>query len=214
MLLKAVYADHHKTFYCGCSFNDQKKIDLPACGYKPKTRSKRVERIEWDHIVPAESFGQAFKEWRDGQSSCVDNKKRTFKGRKCAEKVNQSYRYMQGDMYNLVPAEGEINELRSNFSMAMIPGESRDFGGCRVKIADRKIEPPPDARGDIARIYLYMDVAYPGYGIVSDKNRKLFEAWSKEDPVDAWECTRARRIKEIQGNANEVVELACQGAKL
>ena len=35
---------------------------------KPKTKSKRVERIEWDHIVPAESFGQAFKEWRDGQT--------------------------------------------------------------------------------------------------------------------------------------------------
>jgi deoxyribonuclease I len=214
LLLKVVYVDHLKTFYCGCSFDDHKQINLGACGYKPKTRSKRVERIEWDHLVPAESFGQAFKEWRDGQPNCVDSKQRSFKGRKCAEKVNPTYRYMQSDMFNLVPSEGEINGLRENFSMAMIPSDQREFGSCRVKISDRKFEPPPDVRGDIARTYLYMDKAYPGYGIISEKNRKLFEAWSKEDPVDAWECTRARRIKELQGNANEFVEQACQVAKL
>lgn len=214
LLLKVVYTDHTKTFYCGCSFNEQKRIDLGTCGYKPKSVSNRAERIEWDHLVPAESFGQAFKEWRDGQPNCVDNKQRSFKGRKCAEKVNPTYRYMQADMFNLVPSEGEINGLRENFSMATIPSDQREFGSCRVKISDRKFEPPPDVRGDIARTYLYMDKAYPRYGIISEKNRKLYEAWSKEDPVDAWECQRARRIKELQGNANEFVEQACLVAKL
>jgi endonuclease I len=42
--------------------------------------------------------------------------------------------------------------LRSNCSMAMIDGEQRQFGACDIEIADRKIEPRPAIRGDIARI--------------------------------------------------------------
>ena len=60
-------------------------------------------------------------------------------------------------------------------------------------------------RGEIARTYLYMDSVYPGRGIISNKNRKLFDAWNKSDPVDEWECERAKRIERIQGNVNEVV---------
>jgi deoxyribonuclease I len=90
-------------------------------------------------------------------------------------------------MYNLVPAVGEINGLRSNYSFAMIPGEKRAFGKCDMEIESRKAEPPPGKRGDIARAYFYMDWAYPGHGVISKKNRKLFKAWDKADPVDAWE---------------------------
>jgi deoxyribonuclease I len=36
--------------------------------------------------------------------------------------------------------------------MAMIDGEQRQFGACDIEIADRKIEPRPAIRGDIARI--------------------------------------------------------------
>jgi deoxyribonuclease-1 len=49
-----------------------------------------------------------------------------------------------------------VNGLRSDYSMAMIEGEQRPFGACDVEIAERKIEPRPEIRGDIARIYLYM----------------------------------------------------------
>ena len=112
-------------------------------------------------------------------------------------------------MYNLVPAIGEINGLRSNYSFAMIPGEKRVFGKCDMEIEGRKAEPPPDKRGNIARTYFYMDWAYPGHGVISKKNRKLFQAWDKEDPVDAWECERCRRIEKIQKNENPFVKKAC-----
>ena len=112
-------------------------------------------------------------------------------------------------MYNLVPAVGEINGLRSNYSFAMIPGEKRKFGNCDMEIEGRKAEPPPDKRGNIARTYYYMDWAYPGHGIISKKNRKLFEAWDMGDPVDAWECERCRRIEGIQGNENPFVKGGC-----
>ena len=54
-----------------------------------------------------------------------------------------------------------------------------------------------------------MDSAYPGRGIVSNKNQRLFESWNQSDPFDEWECERARRIERIQGNTNEVVMRDC-----
>lgn len=121
-------------------------------------------------------------------------------------------------MYNLVPAVGEINGLRSNYSYGMIPGEKREFGNCDMEIEDRKAEPAPEKRGNIARTYFYMDWAYPGHGmIISGKNRKLFklfEAWNREDPVDVWECERCKRIERIQGNENPFVKEPCRAAGL
>lgn len=120
---------------------------------------------------------------------------------------------MESDLYNLVPAIGEVNGRRSNYSMAIIPGEAREFGACDVEIAGRKIEPRPEIRGDVARIYFYMAKAYPGRGIISRKNRKLFAAWDKADPVDEWECKRAKMIARVQGNVNGVVMSRCRARK-
>ena len=93
--------------------------------------------------------------------------------------------------------------------MAIINGEKREFGKCDVEIKNKKVEPKESIRGEIARTYLYMDSVYPGRGIISNKNRKLFDAWNQSDPVDEWECERAKRIEKIQGNVNEVVMRDC-----
>ena len=132
-----------------------------------------------------------------------------FSRRKCAEKVNEEYRRMQADMYNLYPAIGEVNGRRSNYSMAIISGEKREFGECDIEIDNKTVEPKESIRGEIARTYLYMDSVYPGRGILSKKNRKLFDAWNQSDPVDKWECERAKRIERIQGNSNLVVLENC-----
>ena len=123
--------------------------------------------------------------------------------------VRYETKRMQADMYNLYPAIGEVNGRRSNYSMAIIEGEKREFGQCDVEISSRKVEPKESIRGEIARTYLYMDSVYPGRGIVSKKNQMLFDSWNQNDPVDEWECERARRIERIQGNRNEVVVRNC-----
>ncbi|ACN14837.1 EndA1 [Desulforapulum autotrophicum HRM2] len=205
LLLNQVYYDHRITFYCGCPFTAGKQI-IPSDKFSPTTKHvKRSRKVEWEHVVPAQAFGQSFFEWRKGDPGCVDRKGKAFKGRKCAEKVNMEYRHMQADLYNLVPANGQVNALRSNYSYAMIPGEPRAFGNCDMEIENRKAEPCPEIHGDIARIYFYMADAYPGRGIISKKNRKLFQAWAKEDPVDDWERERCARIERLQGNKNRFV---------
>ena len=89
--------------------------------------------------------------------------------------------------------------------MTIIVGEKREYGECDVEIKKGKFEPREEIRGEIARTYMYMDSVYPGRGIISRKNWKLFGSWHKSDPVDEWECERARRIEKIQGNRNLVV---------
>src|SRR6266436_9092627 len=59
------------------------------------------KRLAWEHVVPAEAFGQSFPEWREGHPACVDSKGKAFKGRNCARKMATQFRYMEADLYNL-----------------------------------------------------------------------------------------------------------------
>ena len=79
---------------------------------------------------------------------------------------------MQADLYNLQPAIGEVNGLRSNYQIGEIDGEVREFGKCDVEIKNKKVEPAPKIRGDIARTYLYMEYAYPKY-VIFNQNLKI-----------------------------------------
>ena len=209
-VLGQVYADHRVTFYCGAEYDAQSNVTLPD-GFTTPKHEKRADHIEWEHSLPAENFGQTFVEWREGSPECVDNRGKEFKGRKCAEKVNLEYRLMQADMYNLFPAIGAVNAMRSNFNYAMLAGEPSTFGACEMKIADRKAEPPARARGQIARTYFYMQDSYSRYHM-SSQQEQLMKAWDKQYPVDKWECIRAKRIEKLQGNENKFVKQPCQAA--
>lgn len=213
LLEREVYFDHRVTLYCGAAFDARKNVTLPE-GFTTPQHAKRARRVEWEHVVPAENFGRAFVEWREGADVCVDNKGKAFKGRKCAEKANAAFRYMQADLYNLYPAIGAVNAMRSNYRYSMLPGSPATFGTCSMKIDGRRAEPPEAARGTIARTVLYMADAYRGVYRLSNQDRRLMEAWDRQYPVDAWECTRARRIEAIQGNPNERVKEACSRAGL
>jgi deoxyribonuclease-1 len=146
---------------------------------------KRAKRVEWEHVVPAENFGRTFSEWRDGHPSCVDSKGKAFRGRNCASKMNKEYRYMQSDLYNLYPAIGAVNAMRSNYNFTMLPDVKPAFGSCQVKIEARKAEPTIESRGQIARTYLYMEQRYRRYEM-SKSQKQLMLAWNREYPVTSW----------------------------
>lgn len=211
MLEREVYQDHRVTLYCGAKFDAKKKI-IPPEGFVTTTHLKRSKKVEWEHVVPAQNFGQAFSEWRDGHPSCVNSKGKSFKGRKCASKMNTEYRYMQSDMHNLFPAIGAVNALRSNYNFALLPDDVKsDFGSCDMRIDSKKAQPPVLSRGRIARTYMYMEATYPKYKM-SKQQRNLMEVWDRRDPVSAWECKRSKRIEKKQGNPNPVVNSRCEAA--
>lgn len=214
--LRKIHRDHQVTFYCGCKYNYSKKenmINRGSCGYIPRNEytkkgkiNQRARRIEWEHVIPAENFGRQFSCWRDGDAECANNQGKTYKGRKCCEKVSKEFRIMQADMHNLQPAIGELNADKSNYRYDFelpIPGQ---YGMCQFEVdfkADR-VRVREELRGVIARTYLYFNKQY---GMkLSKQELQKYESWDKSYPPNAWEIEQNKRIAKGQGNINEFVK--------
>ncbi|WP_346798009.1 endonuclease [Halomonas sp. Bachu 37] len=188
-----VYYDHSGTFYCGCDYSFEHGPDLASCGYEVRKQPKRAARIEWEHVMPAYDFGRSLQCWQDG-------------GRDNCRATDAAFRQAEADLHNLVPTIGEVNGDRSNMRFAMaVSSDAYQYGQCQAKVdfSERAFEPPANVRGDVARTYWYMRDTH---GVtISRQQQQLFEAWARQDPVDAWEIERNRRIANIQGNGNRYV---------
>ncbi len=206
--LAIIHEAHPVTLYSGCAYKG-KAVDDASCSYIPAKSGSGAKRVEWEHVVPAETFGRTFAEWREGHPDCVDRHGKPFRGRHCAAKVNLEYRRVEADMYNLFPELGDLKARRSSQAMGQVAKGDGIIDTGHGKIGGGAFEPPDNVKGDIARTYLYMDAAYPHLRLVSDQKRQLFQVWSASDPVDAWECERAARIAQVQGNINEFVARHC-----
>ncbi len=198
-----------ETFYCGCPLVEG-SFDPGPCGYRPRRHNVRAQRVEWEHVVPASRLGQMFVEYRDGDGRCVRDG-RPYRGRTCTEKVNERYRRILADLYNLRPTIGELNADRRALAFGEVEGEPRVYGSCDFEVA-KVVEPPVDRRGDIARTYLYMGLTY-GL-LLSDEERGRFLAWDAQDPVDAAECQWARGVAAVQHNINTVVDQRCRERRI
>lgn len=207
-LYDQVYPDHRVTFYCGCAYDPDRQIDLASCGLQALADKPRAQRIEAEHIFPAAQFGNFRPCWRSPGDfpACVKSSGKTVSGRECCQKVDPVFEAAHNDLFNLVPAVGEVNGQRSDFNWGMISGEKREFGTCNFEVDSsiRRVEPPENIMGDIARTMFYMADTY-GFNL-SRQDQQLYTAWSRQDPPDAWEIERNRRIKAIQGKGNRFVE--------
>ena len=214
VLLSQIYKGYEETLYCGYTFDSKtKKINLPA-SFSAEVHQERSPFVELEHVVPADHFGSSFREWSHGAGRCINKNGTHYKGRRCADEVSVEYRFMQADMYNLFPAVGSVNALRSNFPYAMLEGVQNSFGSCEMKVADGKAEPPERARGRIARAMLYMAATYPTRYKMDEQTKKMVEDWNQSYPATETECIIASRIEEFQKNPNPFVIEACRRAGL
>ena len=214
-LLKDVYTDYFKTVYCHATYHpENKKILTYPLFFDRTIMQNRSDRIEYEHIVPAENFGGILPEWKNGHKSC-QTKGKPYKGRRCAEKANHSFKLMQADMYNLYPAIGSVNGVRSNKQFVQLPRfVPSSFGTCHFKISDDKAEPPNRSKGIVARTHLYFDEVYFPQFKLSNKQTLLMIEWHLKYPVTQWECIRTYRIEQIQKSENLITKQACQKANL
>jgi len=199
ILLQRVYFDHRTTFYAACSFDMQKLIGMSSCGLVPRKRPKRAARVELEHVMPAWEMGHQLQCWhRQGK----------YSARKNCRRNSLLFKRMESDMHNLRPSDGELNADRSNYRYGIIKGEPRAYGSMvdfEVNFKRRVAEPRPEVRGDIARTYFYMAEEY---GIrIGRKQKQLFDAWNKQDPIDGWERERNCKIAKLQGNSNLFIGL-------
>ncbi|QBS08992.1 endonuclease [Legionella israelensis] len=196
-----IFNDKRETLYCGCKYNAKKQVDLAGCHMQKASIIKRAHRMEWEHMMPAEHFGRHFKCWRE--PICSKHGK-PYKGRPCCEKVDADFRKAEAELYNLWPAVGVINQLRSNYRYSPLSHKHLTYG-CDFT-ADRslrKAEPPARVKGLVARANLFMAEKY--HVRLSKAQRKLFEVWNKEHPPGDWEKEWARRVAKIEGYPNPYI---------
>ena len=180
-------------FYCGCQFDcvglSGGIVDLESCGYQVRAQPVRAKRIEWEHILPASSIGQARQCWQDG-------------GRQNCNRTDPAFNMMEADMHNLTPAIGEVNADRSNYRFSELSGESTKHGSCdfRVSFTQRVAQPRNEIKGLIARTYFYMHDRYDLS--MSDAQQRLMMAWHRQYPVSDWELEREQRIVARMGHGN------------
>lgn len=179
--------------YCACPFDSTtKQVEPAACGFDPDKPwgddDRRGTRIEWEHVVPAARMVQAL--------GCANRE---------ACRTNEAFVLAENDPYNLLPALGALNARRSNHAYAELPGEPRAYGRCDFELRGKRVEPPEDIKGDVARISLYFSQRH---GLrFTDAELQQFQAWSAQDPVSEAERYRAVWIREhITGWANPFVE--------
>lgn len=205
ILLKRIYFDKKESFYCNNPYEvktingkeralvikDDEFYTPRKPFYKSGKENKRAKRIEWEHIMPAHNFGRHLSCWREG-------------GRKACKK-DPTFRKMEADMHNLVPAIGEVNGDRSNYRFSANIPKAKQYGECKFQIdfKSKRAYPKEDIRGDIARIYFYMSKEYNVR--LSKQEKKMFESWDRLDPVSKWERIKNKRVKKIQGNYNSFI---------
>jgi len=77
---------------------------------------------------------------------------------------------------------------------------------------DRKAEPPTvpiERRGDIVRAHFYMEHRYK-IKIISNKQKKMYETWDKQDPPTKSECLENELKTKYQGNDNPFITKHCE----
>jgi deoxyribonuclease-1 len=182
--------------YCGCKWTwvgkSGGRIDAESCGLQARKQQNRAERTEWEHIVPAYTFGNQRQCWqKGGRENCVND--------------DPVFRAMEADLFNLYPSVGEVNGDRSNFNYGMASGVTPQYGQCktRVDFNQKTAEPRDEVKGLVARTTFYM---FDRYNLsMSRQQQQLLMAWDKQYPVSAWEKERNKRVATIMGHSNPFV---------
>ncbi len=166
------------------------------CG--KKFGSRRGRGINIEHVFPMA--------WAMRAEGC--------RSRKSCRKHSPRFNRIEADMHNLYPARQEINKARSSIPFGIIKGEQRQFGRCDFEVDERqhKVEPKPEARGNIARAMFHMHDSY-GMKIFRSQG-KVLKQWHRQDPPDKEEKRRNNRIGKLQGTRNRFIDEPLAADKL
>lgn len=203
--LKQIYQGHERTFYCDCAISwvgrSGGRVDHQSCGYAiysakglpSEATVARAARSEVEHIVPISWVGKQLQCWQHG-------------GRKNCQATDPLFNKIEGDLFNLTYAVGQVNGMRSDLPFGMVSTNmAPQFGQCDIKIdsKNRKVQPKADIRGDIARVIFYMADRYNL--TLSRQDQQLYLAWHKQDPVSAIELERHNRTAKLTQRNNPFV---------
>lgn len=126
--------------------------------------------------------------------------------RQACRRNSPRFNLIESDMHNMYPARKDLNKARGSYPYRELRGERRVERGCDLEIDHRAraVEPRSAVRGDIARAMLYMSDRYDL--TIYERQRRMLEAWHREDPPDDAERRRNRLIAARQGKANHWIK--------
>lgn len=140
-------------------------------------------------------------------------------------KENNAYK----DLYNIYPSDSKANSSKSNFPMGVVTNvrtEDKGYDKVGTGTIDGKSgvqcwEPGDIYKGDFARSYMYMAIAYSNLTFSRTGNEtmdnndypgmkswatKLYIQWSNADKVDNLERARNNAVANIEGNRNLLID--------
>ena len=135
---------------------------------------------------------------------------------------------MVTDLMHIVPTDGKVNGMRSNYPFGETNGERYKSNGGFSKLGKSTVsgysgtvfEPNDEYKGDFARIYFYMATCYEDrvsswdsdmlahnkYPAFTTWALNMLLRWAAEDPVSQKEIDRNNAVYGIQGNRNPYVD--------
>ena len=122
------------------------------------------------------------------------------------------------DLHHIRPSDATVNARRDNNKYGNVENGSEVKGSALVGgmvsgyLKGGYFEPLDNAKGDVARICLYVYVRYGGEISKCSNITNVFESvdvlleWCEMDPVDEWEMSRNDVVEGIQGNRNVFID--------
>jgi len=160
--------------------NDEYMYDPTTCLNKLYLKKDHNKSVVFVRIVPETLVAKGRECYT--QPICTNMSGQKHKGLSCCRKADKNYKKYERDIFNIMP----IVEGREYFN----------------------VEPPLHIRGNIARVYLYMNKYY--HLNLDDKQLQKYELWHQQDSVDEKECVMHERIFKVQGRSNPWIKSSCE----
>lgn len=122
------------------------------------------------------------------------------------------------DLHHIRPTDSSLNNSRDNLKYGEVEGGTELYGTAVTekahggKLGGGYMEPLDNAKGDVARICLYVYARYGGELSKCSDITNVFQSvdvlldWCALDPVDTWEMGRNEVVYAIQGNRNVFID--------
>ena len=128
------------------------------------------------------------------------------------------------DLYNLYPSDSKANSSKNNYPMDEVTNGQGEEGYDQVGTGvhtSKAWEPGDQFKGDFARSYMYMAIAYAdltfsGTGLQTMNNEDypglkpwastLYIKWGKQDSISTLELARNNAVAKIEGNRNLLID--------
>lgn len=206
-LIKKIHFDYKKTWLNGCDYSydlgscmDKTMVDTASCSVQEQNQT-----VKWIQVVPDSFYGRN-RECMNEEVCVSKYTGKNYKGKRCCRQNDAEYRKMEADLFNFIPVVSAIADKRKDQIFMKV--EKAKYVVGKVKIDENAIEPPDNMKGDIARVYLYMNQRY---GLeLSLEEKEDYYYWHKLDSVDKRECAIAKTIMKIQGSTNRWIQERCR----